>query len=109
MWFSSGRSRLGCSKTNGMPSRPSQKSIDVCRSAPTSVMWCTPWLWIFRMRRAYEAAPPLVARLLLRLQRERGRAVRRGLVVAARLAAEARAGRQLGRDIEAGNDGQLEA
>ena len=23
-------SRLGCSKTNGMPSTPSQKSIDVC-------------------------------------------------------------------------------
>jgi hypothetical protein len=26
----------------------SQTSIDVCRSAPTSVMWWTPWLWVFR-------------------------------------------------------------
>src|SRR4051812_50118292 len=33
-----------------MPSSPSQKSIAVCRSAPTSVMWCTPWLWILRMK-----------------------------------------------------------
>src|SRR5215216_5777071 len=49
MWFSSGRSRFGCSKTNGMPSTPSQKSIEVCRSAPTSVMWWTPWLWSFRI------------------------------------------------------------
>ena len=32
-----------------MPSTPSQKSIDVCRSAPTIVMWCTPWLWSFRI------------------------------------------------------------
>ena len=30
-----------------MPSTPSQKSIDVCRSAPTIVMWWTPWLWSF--------------------------------------------------------------
>ena len=30
-----------------MPSTPSQKSIDVCRSAPVRVMWCTPWLWSF--------------------------------------------------------------
>ncbi len=37
-------SRFGCSNTNGMPSTPSQKSIDVCRSAPTRVMWWTPWL-----------------------------------------------------------------
>src|SRR5690606_33315413 len=37
-----GLSRLGCSKTKGIPSRPSQKSIEVCRSAPTSVMWWTP-------------------------------------------------------------------
>jgi hypothetical protein len=43
-WLSEGRSRLGCSNMKGMPSRPSQKSIDVCRSAPTSVMWWTPWL-----------------------------------------------------------------
>src|SRR5258705_48609 len=27
-----------------MPRMPSQKSIDVCRSAPTIVMWWTPWL-----------------------------------------------------------------
>src|SRR3954454_5114971 len=33
-----------------MPSTPSQKSIDVCRSAPTIVMWCTPWLWSLRIR-----------------------------------------------------------
>src|ERR1043166_2220040 len=46
--LSASLSRFGCSKTNGIPSTPSQKSIDVCRSAPTSVMWCTPWLWIFR-------------------------------------------------------------
>src|SRR4051812_25226807 len=32
-----------------MPSTPSQKSIDVCRSAPTIVMWCTPWLWSLRI------------------------------------------------------------
>src|SRR5690348_16309997 len=32
-----------------MPSTPSQKSIDVCRSAPVMVMWCTPWLWSFRI------------------------------------------------------------
>src|SRR5215470_8417644 len=32
-----------------MPRTPSQKSIDVCRSAPTIVMWCTPCVWSFRM------------------------------------------------------------
>src|SRR4051794_13721297 len=48
-WLSAALSRFGCSNTNGMPSRPSQKSIDVCRSAPTIVMWCTPWLWSFLM------------------------------------------------------------
>src|SRR4051794_10593384 len=48
-WLSPGLSRFGCSKTNGMPRTPSQKSIDIWRSAPTSVMWWTPWLWIFRM------------------------------------------------------------
>src|SRR5215210_982865 len=32
-----------------MPSTPSQKSIDVWRSAPTMVMWWTPWLWSFRI------------------------------------------------------------
>src|SRR3954471_2830664 len=42
-------SRFGCSNTKGMPSTPSQKSIDVCRSAPTIVMWWTPWLCSFRM------------------------------------------------------------
>src|SRR3954451_8007371 len=49
-WLSDARSRLGCSKTNGIPSRPSQKSIEVWRSAPTIVMWWTPWLWSLRMR-----------------------------------------------------------
>ncbi len=29
---------VGLSKTNGMPSRPSQKSIETCRPAPTIVM-----------------------------------------------------------------------
>src|SRR3954449_1488619 len=48
-WLSPGLSRFGCSKTNGMPSTPSQKSIDVCRSAPTIVMWWTPWLWSLRI------------------------------------------------------------
>src|SRR6476661_2583009 len=48
-WLSAALSRLGCSKTNGIPSTPSQKSIDVCRSAPTIVMWCTPWVWSLRM------------------------------------------------------------
>src|SRR5918998_324842 len=48
-WLSAGRSRLGCSKTNGIPSTPSQKSIEVCRSAPTRVMWWTPWLWSLRI------------------------------------------------------------
>src|SRR5262249_55466519 len=41
--------RFGCSKTKGIPRTPSQKSIDVCRSAPTIVMWWTPWLCSFRM------------------------------------------------------------
>src|SRR3954452_1754921 len=50
-WLSAALSRLGCSNTNGMPSTPSQKSIDVCRSAPTIVMWWTPWLWSLRIRR----------------------------------------------------------
>src|SRR6476646_10603349 len=54
-WLSDRLSRLGCSKTNGMPSTPSQKSIDVRRAAPTIVMWCKPWLWSFRTR-----PPPLV-------------------------------------------------
>src|SRR4051794_1812389 len=49
-WLSDSLSRLGCSKTNGMPSTPSQKSIDVCRAAPTIVMWWTPWLCSFRNR-----------------------------------------------------------
>src|SRR6267378_2941024 len=31
-----------------MPRTPSQKSIDVWRSAPTIVMWWTPWLWSLR-------------------------------------------------------------
>src|SRR3954471_7624982 len=31
-----------------MPSTPSQKSIDVCRPAPTIVMWWTPWLCSLR-------------------------------------------------------------
>src|SRR4051794_7533854 len=48
-WLSDSRSRLGCSNTNGMPSTPSQKSIDVCRSAPTIVMWWTPWVWSLRI------------------------------------------------------------
>src|SRR6185436_10098439 len=48
-WLSASLSRFGCSNTNGIPSRPSQKSIAVCRPAPTMVMWCTPWLWIFRI------------------------------------------------------------
>src|SRR3954471_7056427 len=48
-WLSDARSRLGCSNTNGMPSKPSQKSIEVCRSAPTMVMWWTPWVWSFLM------------------------------------------------------------
>src|SRR3954447_4521301 len=47
-WLSSSLSRLGCSKTNGIPRTPSQKSIDVRRSAPTIVMWWTAWLWSFR-------------------------------------------------------------
>src|SRR3954454_15638735 len=47
-WLSDGLSRLGCSKTKGMPSTPTQKSIEVWRSAPTSVMWWTPWLWSLR-------------------------------------------------------------
>src|SRR3954453_2561282 len=42
-------SRFGWSKTNGMPRTPSQKSIDVFRSAPTIVMWWTPWLWSLRI------------------------------------------------------------
>src|SRR3954447_3813980 len=49
-WLSASLSRLGCSKTKGMPSTPSQKSIDVRRPAPTIVMWWTPWLCSFRNR-----------------------------------------------------------
>src|SRR3954453_1244384 len=47
-WLSSALSRLGCSNTNGIPRTPSQNSIDVCRSAPTIVMWWTPWLCSLR-------------------------------------------------------------
>ncbi len=43
-WLSFLLSRFGCSNTNGMPSTPSQNPIDVSRSAPVIVMWCTPWL-----------------------------------------------------------------
>src|SRR3954468_10700329 len=50
-WLSEALSRLGCSKTNGIPSTPSQKSIEVWRPAPTRVMWWTPWLWSLRMPR----------------------------------------------------------
>src|SRR3954467_8706408 len=49
-WLSDALSRLGCSNTNGIPSTPSQKSIDVRRSAPTIVMWWTPWLCSLRMK-----------------------------------------------------------
>src|SRR3954452_1176510 len=49
-WLSDALSRLGCSNTNGMPSMPSQKSIDVRRPAPTIVMWWTPWLCSLRMK-----------------------------------------------------------
>src|SRR3954463_364413 len=49
-WLSASLSRLGCSKTNGIPSTPSQKSIEACRPAPTIVMWWTPWLCSFRKR-----------------------------------------------------------
>src|SRR5215217_4836413 len=39
-----------------MPRTPSQKSIDVCRSAPTSVMWWTPWVCSLRSTpRSYAA------------------------------------------------------
>src|SRR3954467_12663400 len=48
-WLSDGLSRLGCSNTNGIASTPSQKSIEVWRSAPVRVMWWTPWLWSLRM------------------------------------------------------------
>src|SRR3954449_2405051 len=57
-WLSAALSRLGCSNTNGIPSTPSQKSIDVCRSAPTSVMWWTPWLCSLRI--GLDATPPVV-------------------------------------------------
>src|SRR4051794_36749353 len=50
-WLSDSLSRLGCSNTKGMPSRPSQKSIDVWRSAPTIVMWWTPCDWSLRIAR----------------------------------------------------------
>src|SRR5436190_15898811 len=57
---------------NGMPRTPSQKSIDVWRSAPTIVMWWTPWLWIFRTRASLDRRPSfqdpyLVLRPSLRL------------------------------------------
>src|SRR3954454_21703358 len=55
-WLSAALSRLGCSKTNGIPSTPSQKSIDVWRSAPTSVMWWTPWVWSLRTPTLYSVA-----------------------------------------------------
>ena len=50
-------SRFGCSNTNGIPSTPSQKSIDVWRFAPLIVMWWTPWVWIFLMRRGPTVPP----------------------------------------------------
>ena len=49
-------SRFGCSNTNGMPSTPSQKSIDVCRSAPTIVMWWTPCVCSLRTMRTISTA-----------------------------------------------------
>src|SRR5512133_961711 len=55
-WLSFALSRFGCSKMNGIPSTPSQKSIDVCRSAPTIVMWWTPWLWILRIQASLDRA-----------------------------------------------------
>src|SRR5436309_213035 len=49
-WLSDSLSRFGCSNTNGIPRTPSQKSIEVCRSAPTIVVWCTPCTWSLRTR-----------------------------------------------------------
>src|SRR5919202_4612140 len=68
-WLSASLSRLGCSKTNGMPSTPSQKSIDVWRSAPTMVMWWTPWLCSFRMGRSPELVLDELRFVLAALQR----------------------------------------
>src|SRR5579863_3218353 len=50
-----------------MPSTPSQKSIDVCRLAPVSVMWCTPWLWSFCMVPTLNSIPD---RLFYELRRQ---------------------------------------
>src|SRR5215213_2924693 len=64
-WDSDALSRFGCSNTNGIPSRPSQKSIEVWRSAPTIVMWWTPWLCSLRI--GPSALAGLVGDCLLRL------------------------------------------
>jgi modulator of FtsH protease len=53
---------LGWSKTNGIPSTPSQKSIDVWRSAPTIVMWWTPWDWSLRTSTVLLACGPRAKR-----------------------------------------------
>src|SRR5918997_2491455 len=48
-WLSAALSRFGCSNTKGIPSTPSQKPIDVRRSAPTIVMWWTPCVCSLRI------------------------------------------------------------
>src|SRR3954470_24601200 len=74
-WLSFGLSRLGCSKTNGIPSTPSQKSIDVWRSAPTIVMWWTPWLCSLRMAATLRGAGAAVVGDLDRAGGDRHRLV----------------------------------
>src|SRR3954454_7734110 len=51
-----------------MPSRPSQNSTELCRSAPTSVMWWTPWVWMTRMSVIYQSR--LVVAALERPERD---------------------------------------
>src|ERR687893_1825276 len=62
-WLSDALSRFGCSNTKGMPSTPSQKPIEVWRSAPTIVMWWTPWDWSFRIRLVLEEGGLVLAAL----------------------------------------------
>src|SRR4051794_35156341 len=93
-WLSDGLSRLGCSKTKGIPSRPSQKSIDVWRSAPTSVMWWTPCDWSLRIARSTlgHAAGPAQRQQQRRGEEQRARAGKaRGVLPVLLLGAQPRA------------------
>src|SRR4051812_50197737 len=81
-----------------MPSTPSQKSIDVWRSAPTIVMWWTPWLWSFRIRRFLAGCGPCRSARLVHDLRELAARVR------SRVEAPARRAPHRAQPLEAGRN-----